>query len=240
MGDTLVSVRGLAKNYGGRAIVSGVTLDVRRGSLVGLIGANGGGKTTTLRMLAGLLRPDAGEGEVLGAVLPHARPDSGGIGYMGQRLSLYPELTVAENLAFRAALHGLRLKAAETMAEEHGLTAVWKQRFGSLSGGWARRAQFAATLLGDPPLLLLDEPTAGIDLPNCRLLWSRLASEAKAGRGIVISTHDLRDAATCDTVILYDNGRAGAQQPPDMLAAAAGGISLEEAMVAMLHPRADP
>jgi ABC-2 type transport system ATP-binding protein len=231
MAEPLVDVRGLAKHYDGRVVVQGVTLYLMPGDLVALAGANGGGKTTTLRMLAGLLRPDAGEGDVLGQPVGRLGAASRtAIGYMGQRLALYPDLTVAENLRFHAALHGVADWAAATDAYDLG--DVLKTRFGDLSGGWARRVQFAATLLHRPPLLLLDEPTAGLDAATRRTIWGWLHALAGQGHAIVLSTHDLAEAERAPEVIVYENGIAGGVTTPAAIMAEAGTATLEAALLA--------
>ncbi len=231
--EPLVEVVGLAKKFGERTVVEGVTLCVRRGDMVGLVGANGGGKTTTLRMLASLLRPDAGSGQVLGhPVGDTTTARRRQIGYMSQRLALYGDLTVAENLRFHADVHDLP-NQADAVAESvvrHRLETVLATRFSELSGGWARRVQFAATVLHAPPLLLLDEPTAGLDVATRRAIWGWLAELAAGGHGIVVSTHDLHEAEQCPRVILYHQGRAGVQTTPAALAAEHGAATLEDAV----------
>ncbi len=231
--EPLVEVVDLKKIFGERTVVEGVTLRVRRGEVVGLVGANGGGKTTTLRMLAGLLRPDAGNGQVLGIPVGEvtaARRQR--IGYMSQRLALYSDLTVAENLRFYADVYNLPNREGVVAASVacHRLQTVTATKFGSLSGGWARRVQFAATVLHAPLLLLLDEPTAGLDVATRRAIWGWLAELAAAGHGIVVSTHDLHEAEQCPQVILYHQGRAGAQTTPAALAAEHGAATLEDAV----------
>lgn len=233
MVDPVIAVTGLAKYYGGRAVIEGVTLTLAPGDMVGLVGANGGGKTTTLRMLAGLIAPDTGSGSVLGEPIGRASAARRRrIGYMGQRLALYADLTVAENLRFYADVHGLSAARAVIAAatDRFGLAPVLTQRFGTLSGGWARRVQFAATMLHAPPLLLLDEPTAGLDVVTRHDIWRWLDELAAAGHAIVISTHDLAEAERCPTVLLYEAGRAAAQATPRALAAAAGVATLEAAV----------
>ncbi len=232
-GEPLVDVAGLAKRFAGRMVVEAVTLRVRRGDMVGLVGANGGGKTTTLRMLAGLLRPDAGDGQVLG----HSIGDATAArhrqtGYMSQRLALYGDLTVAENLRFHADIHNLADSAGSIAASvaRYKLETVTTTRFAALSGGWARRVQFAATVLHAPALLLLDEPTAGLDVATRRAIWGWLAALAVRGHGIVISTHDLHEAELCPQVVLYHQGRAGQQTTPAALAAEHGAATLEDAV----------
>ncbi|WCT74496.1 ABC transporter ATP-binding protein [Sphingomonas naphthae] len=148
MAEPLIDVTGLGKSYGGLRVVQGVTLTLARGEIVGLVGANGGGKTTTLRMFAGLILADDGCGTVLGRDI--RRGQGCGIGYMPQRLSLYPELTVRENLRFRAELHDIPRHRIDELVERLGITTMLATRFDRLSGGWARRVQFAATMLPAP------------------------------------------------------------------------------------------
>ena len=229
--EPLVAVTGLGRRFGGRGGVADVTLTVRRGDIVGLVGANGGGKTTTLRMLAGLLRPDAGTGQVLGYQIADAPPARRRrTGYMGQRLALYPELSVVENLRFHAGVHGLPGDAVDAAIVRHGLGEVAVARFATLSGGWGRRVQFAATTLHAAPLLLLDEPTAGLDIATRRHIWDGLTALAAAGHGIVISTHDLVEAERCPALLLYHQGRAEGQCTPAALVARLGAASLEDAV----------
>ena len=216
-------------------MIADVALTLRAGDLMGLVGANGGGKTTTLRMLAGLLRPDRGEGTVLGHDI--RRPGASlraRVGYMGQRLSLYPDLTVVENLHFRARVHRLARPgdAVAQSARRFGLDDVLTTRFERLSGGWARRVQFAATLLHAPPLLLLDEPTAGLDVATRRDIWRWLGELADGGTAIIVSTHDLAEAERCPAILYYEGGRVEGPFAPAALAEATGAVSLEAAVIA--------
>ena len=207
--DALVSVEGLAKRFGARTVVSDLSLTVMPGEMIALIGANGGGKTTTLRMIAGLLKPDAGTGRVLGCDMGRqTRTAQSKMGYMTQRHALYPELTVAENLSFRSAVQGLARSddAVARTIETYQLVPYLETRFEQLSGGWARRVQLAATMLHMPQLLLLDEPTAGLDALSRAEIWARLRTYAAQGRGVIISTHDLPEAQHCTGVIDYDQG----------------------------------
>lgn len=232
--ETVITVSGLAKSFYGRTVIRNVSITAQRGALIGLVGANGGGKTTTLRMLAGLMRPDAGEGMILGQdVRQPARADRSAIGYLTQRHALYPELTVAENLAFRASIHDLpdRGAAVSQVIDTYGLTPHLNSRFDELSGGWARRVQLAATMINQPALLLLDEPTAGLDALTRRDIWQSLGSLATAGHTIMISTHDLVEAEQCSSLIFYDRGTAHAQMPPQELMAKANASTLDEAMM---------
>ncbi|OAH45374.1 ABC transporter [Sphingobium yanoikuyae] len=232
--DHLVGMLGVGKRFGGRWVIRDLTFSLDAGAMLGLVGANGGGKTTTLRMLAGLLKPDSGGGIVLGHDL---RRPSGqmrrDIGYMSQRLSLYPELTVAENLAFRATALGLKDRHAiiEAAVDRYGLGDLLRTRFDRLSGGWARRAQFVAVTLASPKLLLLDEPTAGLDVATRRAIWSWLGDFARAGHVVVVSTHDLAEAQLCPAILHYSDGLAEGPMPPAGLIARAGAVDLEDAVL---------
>ena len=232
--EPLIDVAGLAKSYAGRAVVQDFTLRLVPGEIVGLVGANGGGKTTTLRMIAGLLRPDAGQGKVLGDDIRKARQDRRPqIGYMAQGLSLYPDLTVLENLRFRAAAYGVAEPQVriDEVARAYSIGDVLGQRFGTLSGGWARRVQFAATLLHVPPLLLLDEPTAGLDPATRQDIWNWLEQLAAGGQAIVLATHDLTEAERLPSILLYHQGRASAAMTPASLIGAMGVNTLERAVI---------
>lgn len=230
----VIAVEGLAKVWDGRTGVRGVSITLARGAMLGLVGANGGGKTTTLRMLAGLVKPDAGQGFVLGEdICGRATQRRTRIGYMGQRPALYPDLTVAENLRFRADVHGLSdpKQGVADVVVRYGLGEVQCQRFGHLSGGWAQRVQFAASVIHAPPLLLLDEPTAGLDVATKRDIWRWLDILAAAGCSIVVSTHDLAEAEQCPVVILYEGGVAHPAMTPTELMAEEGVDSLEAAVL---------
>jgi ABC-2 type transport system ATP-binding protein len=236
--DVIVAVEGLTKHFAGRTAISGVSMQLRRGDFLGLVGANGGGKTTTLRMLAGLLKPDAGSGYVLGHDICTSSPPRQHIGYMVQRSTLDPELTVHQTLDFHARMHGLAdpHSSIAACAERFGLKDVLAARTHILSGGWARRVQLAATLLHAPKLLLLDEPTAGIDALNRHLIWQWLQDWAQAGTTIVISTHDLAEALRCPYILLYDAGRAEGPMPPADVIARSGQPNLEAAVLARARP----
>lgn len=196
--------------FGAVAALAGLTISVRGGSVCALCGPNGAGKSSAIRLVCGLLQPSSGRGEVLGEPLS-ARPARrrAQIGYMAQHTVLYDELTVLENLGFRAAVMGLgqhRQRAREAL-QEHRLDPVRNQRVGSLSGGWRQRVAFCIALLARPRLLLLDEPTAGLDAGARADLWAELRAAAASGVTVLVSTHDAAEAALCDELIMLERGR---------------------------------
>ena len=231
--DAVVDVTDLGKRREGRFAARNVTLRVQAGDLIGLVGANGGGKTTTLRMLAGLLQPDEGDGHILGVRIADVRTRRRDIGYMSQRLALYPELTVRENLAAHARLHGLVRDDVARSIDHYQLTEVTNRRFAHLSGGWARRVQFAASVIHSPQLLLLDEPTAGLDAVSRRMIWQGIAKIVASGCAAVVSTHDLHEAQALPELLLYHDGSALPQTTPAALMRAHRAASLEDVVVAM-------
>jgi ABC-type multidrug transport system ATPase subunit len=209
-GKNLVAVRDVAKRYGLRVAIEDLELTLRTGEILGLVGANGGGKTTTLRMLAGILKPDRGEGHVLGFDLMRgAKEIRKQIGYMSQRLALYADLSVFENLRFRAEVYEIDKSrtAVESVMREFELERYARSPAGQLSGGWARRLQLAAALIHTPRLILLDEPTAGLDPISRHDVWRRIELRAAQGAGVIVSTHDLAEAKRCSRVALLCEGR---------------------------------
>jgi ABC-2 type transport system ATP-binding protein len=218
----LIRVEGLGKDYGGGHGVAEVSLRLGRGEVLGFVGPNGAGKTTTLRMLAGLLRPDAGTGRVMGQDVRKIARGSDDVGYMPQKLALYSDLTVTDNLRFRADIYRLPepgQRVAQTLAA-FGLQERRKQRAGHLSGGWARRLQLAAALIHAPAIILLDEPTAGLDSESREDVWRRIQALADQGAGIIVNTHDLLEAERCSRVALFRGGRIVQQGTPAELAEA--------------------
>ncbi|MGZ5205006.1 MAG: ABC transporter ATP-binding protein [Caldimonas sp.] len=198
--DLAIDVRGLTKRYGGRAVVDNVTLQVGRGRICGFLGPNGSGKTTTIRMLCGLLTPDAGEGRCLGLDLrTEADEIRRRVGYMTQRFGLYDDLSIRENLDFVARLYELpdRRAAVERTLDRLGLAARRDQLAGSLSGGWKQRLALAACLMHEPELLLLDEPTAGVDPKARRDFWDQIHALAAQGITVLVSTHYMDEAERC-------------------------------------------
>ncbi len=217
---SVLAVHGVGKRFGSRFVVQDLSLSLHPGEVLGFVGPNGAGKTTSLRILAGLIKADTGGGKVLGHDLMGDRRIVGAsVGYMPQRLALYGELTVAENLRFRAEVYGMAQPVAAVAAaiDDFELGDYRNQRAGRLSGGWARRLQLAAALIHRPSLVLLDEPTAGLDADSRQDVWRRIQDIAYAGGSVVINTHDLAEAERCTTVALFSAGRVLAIGDPARL-----------------------
>ena len=206
----VIEVQGLTKRFGKFTAVDGVSFTIHRGEIFGILGPNGSGKTTTIRMVCGLLKPDAGQGEVLGYdVIRDSVHIKEHIGYMTQRFSLYEDLSIRENLEFIARLYALdhRAERVDHAIEELGLTARAKQLAGSLSGGWKQRLALAACMLHEPQLLLLDEPTAGVDPKARRDFWDQIRRFSAAGVTTLVSTHYMDEAVQCDSIAYIAYGK---------------------------------
>ncbi len=198
-----ISVRGLTKRFGGRTVVDNVSLTVQPGRICGFLGPNGSGKTTTLRMICGLLIPDAGEGEVLGLDLAtRRRAIKAQIGYMTQKFGLFGDLSIAENLEFIARVYRLdnRQQRVRDALEQLGLASRADQLAGKLSGGWKQRLALAAAVLHEPKILLLDEPTAGVDPQARREFWDQIHRLAREGMTVLVSTHYMDEAERCHEI----------------------------------------
>jgi ABC-2 type transport system ATP-binding protein len=209
-GGLAIDVRGMTKRYDGRAVVDDVSLQVASGRICGFLGPNGSGKTTMIRMLCGLLTPDAGEGTCLGMDL-RAEPlrIRREVGYMTQRFGLYEDLSIRENLDFIGRLYELskRREAVDRTLERLGLAARQKQLAGTLSGGWKQRLALAACLMHEPRLLLLDEPTAGVDPKARRDFWDQIHMLAAEGITVLVSTHYMDEAERCHELVYIAYGK---------------------------------
>ncbi len=209
-GPIAVEVKGLTKTFGSLTAVDGLDMVVPEGVIYGFLGSNGSGKTTTIRMMCGLLTPDGGEGRTLGYDIFTDGPQiKQRVGYMTQRFSLYEELSVRENLDFMARMYGVtdrRARLAEIL-EEYGLEKRAEQIAGTLSGGWKQRLALAAAMLHKPKLLLLDEPTAGVDPAARRDFWDRIRGMTRKGVTVLVSTHYMDEAVQCDHICFILNGR---------------------------------
>jgi ABC-2 type transport system ATP-binding protein len=201
--DITIDVHGLTKAFDGRTVVRDLSMQVKRGEIYGFLGPNGSGKTTTIRMLCGLLTPDKGEGTCLGYdIRTQADEIKLHVGYMTQRFSLYQDLSVRENLEFVARLYGVPdpVRAAREMVARLGLEGREEQLAGLLSGGWKQRLALGACTLPNPQLLLLDEPTAGVDPKARREFWNEIHALAAQGLTVLVSTHYMDEAERCHEI----------------------------------------
>src|SRR5579863_9475958 len=228
--ELVIDVRDLHKSYKTRKVVDGLTLAVKAGEICGFLGANGSGKTTTIRMLCGLVRPDGGGGTCLGLdILREAPRIRLQVGYMTQRFSFYEDLTVAENLDFVAAVYDLagRRQAVQVIMDRMGLADRADQLAGQLSGGWKQRLALAACVLHRPKLLLLDEPTAGVDAKARREFWDLIHDMAGEGLTVLVSTHYMDEAERCNRIVYLASGRIVVQGVPEDIARRSGLITFE-------------
>ncbi|MCF3650304.1 ABC transporter ATP-binding protein [Synoicihabitans lomoniglobus] len=223
--DNVIDVTGITKRFGDKTVVDGLDLAVRRGEIYGFLGPNGSGKTTFIRMLCGLLTPDAGQGTCLGYdVLRDQRDIRTHVGYMTQRFSYYEDLSIRENLDFVARLYETRNRreVVDRALERLGLQGRSKQLAGELSGGWKQRLALAAALLHGPQLLLLDEPTAGVDPKARRDFWEQIHQLAAEGLTVLITTHYMDEAERCHRLAYLAYGRLMTQGTVDEVIAEAG------------------
>lgn len=208
--DLVIDVRGLSKSFKGLRAVNAVSLQVARGDIFGFLGPNGSGKTTTIRIICGLLMADEGEGTCLGFDVRRQQAFiKGRVGYMTQRFSLYEDLTIRENLDFVARMYGLagRARVVDDTVERLGLGDRRNQLAGGLSGGWKQRLALAACMIHKPALLLLDEPTAGVDPKARRDFWDQIHRLSAEGVTTLVSTHYMDEAERCNKLayIAYGN-----------------------------------
>jgi len=201
----------LTKVFGDVTAVDNVTFDINRGEVFGVLGPNGSGKTTTIRMLCGLLTPTSGTATVAGFdVRTQSEEIRWNIGYMSQRFGMYEDLTVAENLDFYSSLYGLageeKRKRMEELFDELGLRPRIKQLVGTLSGGWKQRISLACAIAHHPQVLFLDEPTAGVDPAARRRFWDTIYELARGGTTILVTTHYMDEAARCQRIAFLSRG----------------------------------
>ena len=223
--DDVIAVQGLTKRYGDKTVVDSLDMRVRRGEIFGFLGPNGSGKTTSIRMLCGLLTPDAGTGRALGFdIVTESAQIKRRVGYMTQRFGLYDDLTIRENLDFIARMYGMdrRRERVDQTLKRLGLGERSSQLAGNLSGGWKQRVALAACMLHEPQLLLLDEPTAGVDPQARRTFWEEIHGLAERGVTVLVSTHYMDEAERCHRLAYIASGRLLASGTPAELIAHSG------------------
>ncbi len=231
-----VEAHALRKTFGTLVAVDGITLAIRRGEVFGLLGPNGSGKTTTIRMLCGLLAPTSGTAAVVGYdVTRDAELIRHKIGYMSQRFGLYDDLTVGENLRFYASVYGLvgreRTERLRAHADELGLSPRVKQLAGTLSGGWKQRLALACATAHRPEMLLLDEPTAGVDPAARQAFWATIRVLAERGTTILVTTHYMDEAERCDRLGFMSRGHLIALGSPREITTQFGTTNIEQVFI---------
>ena len=231
MSELAIEAHGLTRRFGEHVAVDAIDLAIPRAQIYGFLGPNGSGKTTTIRMLCGLLRPSAGSARVLGCEIPRdANKLRRKIGYMTQRFSLYEELTVRENLEFMGEIYSLppahRRQRVDALIGEFRLERP-DQRAGTMSGGQRQRLALACSLIHEPELLFLDEPTSAVDPQNRREFWESLFALVDRGTTILVSTHYMDEAERCHALAILDDGRLVAEGAPRVLAERIGAVVLE-------------
>jgi ABC-2 type transport system ATP-binding protein len=229
-----VDIADLVVERGGKRILDGISCSIASGRLTALLGPSGSGKTTLLRSIVGVQRIQSGSVTVLGRPAGAAELRSV-VGYVTQAPSVYADLTVRENVRYFAALHGLRARDGDQALASVGLAELRDRMTGRLSGGQRSRVSLACALIGEPELLVLDEPTVGLD-PVLRLdLWQRFAAMAESGTTILVSSHVMDEAARCERLLLIREGRLLANDTPAAIRAAAGADDLEEAFLRLIQ-----
>jgi ABC-2 type transport system ATP-binding protein len=238
MSELAIRTLKLRKAFGELVAVESLDLEVPRGMVFGLLGPNGSGKTTTIRMLCGLLRPTSGDATVVGHdIRTQAEQLRLDIGYMSQRFGLYDELSVYENLRFYATVYGMhgarREERLEELLRERGLDVRRDQHAGTLSGGWKQRLALACATAHRPALLFLDEPTAGVDPASRRQFWQIVHDMARTGTTVLVTTHYMDEAARCDRLAFLSRGRLIALGTPDEITRQFGRASIEDVFIAL-------
>jgi ABC-2 type transport system ATP-binding protein len=231
----VINLSGLTRTFGPKVAVDRLDLEVWRGQVFGFLGPNGAGKSTLMRMIVGAMSPSAGRAEVLGLALPEqAERLRERIGYMPQAFSLYTDLSVEENLSFAAEIFSLggrdrneRRRHVETALSTYGLEERRGERAADLSGGWKQRLALAVATIHQPQLLVLDEPTAGVDPEQRRLLWDRLFGMAAQGVTLRVSTHSMDEAARCHRLCMMRRGKVVAVGSPSSLCARLAGRAFD-------------
>ena len=238
MSEVAVRTAALHKRFGALVAVEGLDLEIRRGEVFGLLGPNGSGKTTTIRMLCGLMVPTSGTGTVAGFdIVRESESVRGAIGYMSQRFGLYDDLTVAENLRFYSTVYGLHGRERDARLAEHsaalGLTERLGQLAGTLSGGWKQRLALACATAHRPQMLFLDEPTAGVDPAARRAFWHSIYVLASEGTTILVTTHYMDEAERCQRLAFLSRGHLIGVGTPKEITTQFNQPSIEEVFIAL-------
>ncbi len=234
--DFAVQTRGLRKAFGPVVAVEGLDLEIRRGEVFGVLGPNGSGKTTTIRMLCGLLTPSAGDATVVGYDLRTQQTEiRRSIGYMSQRFGLYDDLTVRENVRFYASVYGLRGAALDAriveLFDQLELAPRAEQLAGTLSGGWKQKLGLACATAHHPKMLFLDEPTAGVDPAARRRFWEIIYELARGGTTVLVTTHYMDEAERCQRLAFLSRGHLIAQGTAAEIPAQFGEKSIEDVFI---------
>ncbi len=232
-----IEVENLVKRFGAFTAVDGISFSIPKGFIFGFLGPNGSGKSTTIRMLCGVLKPTSGAARIMGLdVVKHTEAVRHSLGYMSQRFSLYEDLTVEENLDFYAGVYGLpkdvRDRRKRDLVAMANLEGKERKLAGTLSGGWKQRLALGCALIHKPELLILDEPTAGVDPVSRRVFWEIIHALARQGITILVTTHYMDEAESCDTVSFILDGRiVDHDTPARLIAAQAGARNLEDVFI---------
>ena len=220
--NKVIQVEGLTKMFGDFTAVNAITFEVEKGEIFGFLGANGAGKTTAMKMLIGISKPTSGKAKVAGFdVFTNAEDIKKNIGYMSQKFALYDDLTVKENITFFAGIYGLsrkRIKEKSTaLIEELGLEEVANKLVGALPLGWKQKLSFSVSLIHDPKIVFLDEPTGGVDPITRRQFWELIYKAANQGTTVFVTTHYMDEAEYCDRVSIMVDGKIEALDTPKKL-----------------------
>ncbi len=220
--DDVIKVVGLTKMFGDFAAVNAISFEVKKGEIFGFLGANGAGKTTAMKMLIGISHPSSGRATVAGFdVYTQAEDIKKNIGYMSQKFALYDDLTVNENINFFGGIYGLTRKQikekSEALIQELGLENVASQLVGALPLGWKQKLSFSVSLIHDPKIVFLDEPTGGVDPITRRQFWEMIYKAANQGTTVFVTTHYMDEAEYCDRVSIMVNGKIEALDTPKKL-----------------------
>ena len=232
----LIQLDNLHKSFGSTKAVDGISLNIPRGKIFGILGPNGAGKSTLIRMLCGVLRPSSGQGKVFGYdIVKDSEKIKLNIGYMSQKFSLYEDLTVYENLKFYTEIYDVKKKFVEERIEQiismAGLAGRKDQITGTLSGGWKQRLALGCTLIHKPKLLILDEPTAGVDPVSRRVFWEIIYRLSRQGVSVLVTTHYMDEAASCDEVAFVFQGKVIGQGAPQDIIKEKNLDSLEDVFI---------